>query len=447
MLQQHVDAFRHLGGGRKGLFVVLRYVFITTAAYLIVFQNADQTIGLGPALIIALALASNVALSLTSAEYLLAWYVTASILLTDTIWVSWALHQTGASVQDLFALYAFVLFLATVGERPLLAILGGTVMSAANLHLPAGSSLLTSHNLLQLVFLYAVALFYGHVMGQVKHERRRADRGFAWARHLEAIVEERTRELRRLYDESIEANRLKNEFVASISHDLRTPLNVIVGYADVLLESEDLGQYERTQLVRRVRHAAVSLKQLVDRLLDLGKLETGRVPVERVPLPLGPWMAEMRERERIPLAPGVRLDWRAPAGLPTIETDEPKLRSVLDNLVNNAIKFTVRGSITVSLEVLPAANGVQLTVGDTGPGIPSAEIPRILEPFHQGEPAPNGAHHGVGLGLAIVDRYVALLGGKLEVRSRVGVGTTFLVSLPLARHERASFATSPYRAA
>jgi signal transduction histidine kinase len=142
-------------------------------------------------------------------------------------------------------------------------------------------------------------------------------------------------------------------------------------------------------------------------------------------------MAEMYSRERIPLAPGVCLYWRTPAMLPTIETDEPKLRSIVDNLVNNAIKFTARGSITVSVDVLPASTAVQLKVEDTGPGIPSTELPRVFEPFHQGAPAANGAHHGVGLGLAIVSRYVSLLGGRLDVLSEVGVGTTFTVSLPM----------------
>ena len=431
MAEQHVDAFRHLGGGRKGLFVVLRYVFITTAAYLVIFQTSVATVDTAITATIALALASNVVLSLTSAKHVFAWYVEIPVLLGDTIWVSWALHRTGATAQELLLLYFFVLFVATIGEKPLLAILGGTAMSVASLHYADQSTILTSRNLLQVVFFYAVALFYGHVMGQLRHERQRADRGFRWARELEAIVEERTRELQRLYQESIDANRLKNELVASISHDLRTPLNVIVGYTDMLLESDDLAQRERRDLVGRVRHAALALKQLVDRVLDLGKLETGKVPVECAPLSLEAWIADMYARERIPLAQGVQLDWRMPASLPTIETDEPKLRSIVDNLVNNAIKFTARGSITVSLDVLPAAGGVRLTVQDTGPGIPSSDLPRIFEPFRQGEPAANGAHHGVGLGLAIVSRYVSLLGGTLDVASEVGVGTRFSVLLPM----------------
>jgi signal transduction histidine kinase len=430
MAERHVDGFRHLGGGRKGVFVVLRYVFITTAAYLVIFTAPGNGLDVAIALAIALALASNVALSVASPRRL-AWYVEAAVLLADTVWVSWALHRTGAPSHQLVLLYALVLCLMTAAETPLLAILAGTAVGAASLDFSAQGALLTSRSLLQIVFFYAVALFYGHVMGQLRLERQRADRGFAWARELETIVEERTRELQRLYDESIEANRLKTEFVASISHDLRTPLNVIVGYVDMLLEDRTLGPLECTRLVHRVRHAALALKQLVDRVLDLGRLETGKVPVERTALALGPWLAEMHGRERIPLAPGVRLHWLTPAVLPTIDTDEPKLRSIVDNLVNNAIKFTARGSITVSVDVVPASTAVQLTIQDTGPGIPSTELPKIFEPFHQGAPAANGAHHGVGLGLAIVSRYVALLGGTLDVLSEVGVGTRFTVSLPM----------------
>jgi signal transduction histidine kinase len=290
----------------------------------------------------------------------------------------------------------------------------------------------TSRSLLQVVFFYAVALFYGHVMSQLKHERRRADRGFAWAHELEAVVEQRTRELRRLYGNSLEANRLKDEFVANMSHELRTPLNIIMGYADMLLDGVELGPAERAQLLVRVREAAGELKHLVDGVLDLGKLESGRVPVTLEPLALNQWISDMRQRERIPLAPGVRLEWSVAAGLPTIDTDEPKLRIVLDNLVNNAIKFTVHGAVTVSLGVMGDGSHIQLAVDDTGPGIPPADLYRIFEPFHQGKVPSYGTHHGVGLGLTIVNRYVTLLGGRLEVTSVVGSGTTFTVTLPVA---------------
>src|SRR5262249_27084181 len=156
------------------------------------------------------------------------------------------------------------------------------------------------------------------------------------------------------------------------------------------------------------------LMHLVDSVLDLGKLDAGKVPVDVEPLDLGPWMAEQRDRDRMPLHDGVALEWRIPPGLPTIRTDAAKLRIVLDNLVNNAIKFTVRGRITV--EVCELGGSVEIRVRDTGPGIAERDLAKIFDAFHQvGEQEQRQG--GVGLGLAIVDRYLRLLGGTVTVES------------------------------
>jgi signal transduction histidine kinase len=304
-------------------------------------------------------------------------------------------------------------------------------VSLVNVYLSDHATVWNSRDLLRIVFFYTVALFYGYVLGQIKHERQRADRGFAWARALEVKVAERTDQLRVLYNASLEASRLKSEFVASISHELRTPLNVILGYTEMLLDHDATAdRSEHDRLVLRARAAACSLLQLVDSVLDLGKLDAGKVPVEVEPLALGDWMAEQRERDRIPLQDGVRMQWTVPATLPTLRTDPAKLRIVLDNLVNNAIKFTIRGAITVGARHLLERDAVEIQVEDTGPGIDKADIRKIFDPFHQ---APNGRdneHGGVGLGLAIVDRYVRLLGGKIAVESTLGVGTRFVITLP-----------------
>jgi signal transduction histidine kinase len=423
--------FRHAGGGRKGLFVVLRYVFIVAASYLVVFQDSGHAVSAGPALMIAIALASNVVLSILPQQYVFAWYIEAPVMVADTLWVSWALHQTGSTGVELFLLYFFVIFLAWVGERTWLALAGSTIVSLVNVYLSNHATVWNSRDLLRIVFFYTVALFYGYVLGQIKHERQRADRGFAWARALEVKVAERTDQLRVLYNASLEASRLKSEFVASISHELRTPLNVILGYTEMLLDPDATAdRAEHDRLVLRARAAACSLLQLVDSVLDLGKLDAGKVPVEVEPLALGDWMAEQRERDRIPLQDGVRMRWTVPATLPTVRTDPAKLRIVLDNLVNNAIKFTIRGAITVGARHLLERDVVEIQVEDTGPGIDKADTRKIFEPFHQ---APNGrdnAHGGVGLGLAIVDRYVRLLGGKIAVESTLGVGTRFVITLP-----------------
>ncbi|MGH7894537.1 MAG: sensor histidine kinase, partial [Candidatus Binatia bacterium] len=325
---------------------------------------------------------------------------------------------------------------------------GSTVVSLANLYFSDHVSLFESRDLLRVVFFYAVALFYGHVLGQIKHERQRADRGFAWARALEAKVAERTDQLEVLYTESLEASRLKSEFVASISHELRTPLNIILGYTEMLLDRDVTStEPERERLVRRARDAACNLMHLVDSVLDLGKLDAGRVPIAVETLALGPWMAEQRDRDRMPLHGDVRLEWSIPPALPPIKTDPAKLRIVLDNLVNNAIKFTVRGAITVGVRDLVERDAIELWVDDTGPGIASADLRKIFEPFRQGAQTAGRPQGGVGLGLAIVDRYLRLLGGRIDVASTLGVGTRFVLTLPCAgpdaaRGERAERAAA-----
>src|SRR5215470_12326440 len=205
------ENFRHLGGGRKGLFLLLRYMFIIAAAYLLVFQAAERPPSPTVGLMIAVALASNLLFSFTPAEYLFSWYLEAPILVADTLWVSWALHSTGAAGQEFFLLYFFVLFFAMLGEKLPLLLLGSTLVSAANIYLTPTAFMWSSSQLLRIVFFYMVALFYGHVLGRIRHERDRAERGYAWARELELKVAERTAELQRLYDQSIEVSQLKSE--------------------------------------------------------------------------------------------------------------------------------------------------------------------------------------------------------------------------------------------
>jgi signal transduction histidine kinase len=425
--------FRHLGGGRKGLFLLLRYLFIVAASYLLIFQA--KAVDTTPAVMIAVALLSNVVLSMLPSHYVFAWYVEAPVMVADTLWVSWALHSTGSSGgQEFFLLYFFVLFLAALGESLMLVMLGSTLVSIANVYFSDGASVWTAAALLRIVFFYTVALFYGHVLGQIKRERQRADRGFAWARELEAIVAERTEELRRLYKESLAASRLKSELVANMSHELRTPLNIILGYSEMLLDRGPDGSEEPLRMVSRIRESARGLMQLVDSVLDLGKLESGKMPVQNQSVPLDRLMRDVRDRERMPLAMGVQIGWETPPHLPVVETDQAKLTVILDNLINNAIKFTAKGRITVTVRDLPSRAQVEFRVDDTGPGIDEEHLPTVFEPFHQLDGSSERAYGGVGLGLAIVQRYVTLLGGELKVYSRVGRGTSFMVMLPYRPH-------------
>jgi signal transduction histidine kinase len=384
---------------------------------------------------IAVALASNVILSVLPVRLVFSWYVEAPVLVADTLWVSWALHTTGSRGQEFFLLYFFVLSLAVLGENLVLVVVGSTLASIANMYWESDGSFWTSGQLLRIVFFYTVALFYGYVINQIKHERQRADKGFAWARELEARVSERTAELSRLYSAAQAASRLKSEFMATISHELRTPLHIIMGYAELLLDEEvKLPEAERRRMLRRIFDAAGAQTHLVESVLDLGRAEAGKMPIEQQPLRLDRFMHEFQLRPRPSPSPGVSLEWHIAPGLPVVETDSDKVLTILDNLLNNAIKFTDSGTITVRVDDVPASECVELRVEDTGPGIAEEYLPAIFEPFRQLDGTPTRRHGGAGLGLAIVHRYVELLGGKIEVHSRLGVGTTFIVTLPYGVH-------------
>src|SRR5262245_8699439 len=423
--------FRHLGGGRKGLFLLLRYLFIISASYLILFHTGQPTVEPVQAVMVAVALASNVALGFMPTQTLFAWYVEVPIIVADTLWVSWALSSTGAIGGDFFLLYVFVLFLAATGGNPLMVGLGSVLVSVANLYFIRHAAVLSTPVLLRVAFFFAVALFYGHVVAETRHERERADAGLRWAKDLETKVAERTADLRRLYDEAQAANRAKSEFVASMSHELRTPLNIIMGYSEMLLDvdpTRDGPQHD--QILARIRRSARGLLELVDSVLELRRLENARAEVHRTPVALGPFLDDLRTTERHPAAPGVHVTWEVPAHLPVASTDAGKLAVLLNNLVNNALKFTRAGHVHVGSRMLPGEGIIEFVVEDTGPGIAAADLVTIFEPFKQLDHT--GRFGGVGLGLAIVQRHAALLGAEVLVDSELGRGTTFRVRLPIA---------------
>src|SRR5262249_55122889 len=213
--------FRHFGGGRKGLFLVLRYVFITVAAYLLVFQNPGGQVSAPQALMIVAALASNVALSAIPQRSLFSWYVEAPVLIADTLWVSWAIHSTGAMGQEFFLLYFFVLFLAAASNNLAMVIFGAVFISLADVYLSGDAFTITTGRMLPVAFPSPVPLFYGEVLGEIRRERQRADRGFAWARELEARVAKRTAALQRLYVDNVIASRVRSERFADLARELR----------------------------------------------------------------------------------------------------------------------------------------------------------------------------------------------------------------------------------
>jgi PAS domain S-box-containing protein len=235
----------------------------------------------------------------------------------------------------------------------------------------------------------------------------------------------------RLMAELNEANDIKSDFVATMSHELRTPLSVIIGYADLLIDGT-VGNLtgEQADMLRRMRRNAFDLIELISSTLDLSRLQRGHVELslERTTLAdLGGQVAEEAHTQHD--KPGVSMECRIPADLPTVYTDAPKLKLILRNLLLNALKFTNEGSVT--LTAAARDGGVECVVSDTGVGIAPELLPVIFEPFRQLAAGRDRRHGGFGLGLYIVKRMVELLEGRIDVASEVGRGTVFRVWIPV----------------
>lgn len=236
--------------------------------------------------------------------------------------------------------------------------------------------------------------------------------------------------LRRASEASAVANRAKSEFLATMSHELRTPLSVILGYIDILLDEEEAIIPEHREALRRIEYNARELLGLITAVLDVSRLEAGRLPVEISTVDVPTLLKEL-EQDTQDLQDQARLTfiWEATTTLPPLQTDQGKLKIILKNLFANAVKFTEHGSIAVRAE--NQNDGVAFTVQDTGFGIPPEALTAIFEPFHQANGHAAERVGGVGLGLAIVQRMVTLLGGKVSVESTVGSGSTFRVWVPI----------------
>ncbi|HYV04973.1 MAG TPA: response regulator, partial [Blastocatellia bacterium] len=221
-------------------------------------------------------------------------------------------------------------------------------------------------------------------------------------------------------------------FLADMSHELRTPMNAIIGFTSLLVDDRSLRLNDRhRRSLERVSRNARDLLELINNVLDLSKIEAGRMDVYAEPADA----RDLIERalgvvESLKEGRPIQLSSRVENGLPALRTDRTKLQQILINLLSNAIKFTQIGEVRVAAE-RAGGEQIRITISDTGVGIAEPDLARVFEEFRQVGGSGRGARTGTGLGLAITRRLVEMLGGRIDVTSRLGEGSSFAVTLPI----------------
>jgi signal transduction histidine kinase len=286
----------------------------------------------------------------------------------------------------------------------------------------------------------------------ILHDRREAielerlyDQLKAASAQLERRVQEATSALvhhnellRRQAIELEQASVAKSQFLANVSHDVRTPLNAILGYTSLLLRgvSGELEPAQRESLAR-VDANARHLLALISEILDIARIEAGKMPVRISSIKLRELIGEiMTEVEPLIAGSNLEVTTKATPGLSVIRSDRQKVKQILLNLLTNALKFTPRGSVTVTCALHRSKRELAIAVRDTGIGIAEADQARIFEAFSQADPASTRETGGTGLGLAICQRLAAVLGGRITLESKVRQGSTFTLVIPFRSKRR-----------
>jgi PAS domain S-box-containing protein len=266
-------------------------------------------------------------------------------------------------------------------------------------------------------------------------------------RRQEAMLREKNEELETLVAQLLEADRLKNEFLANTSHELRTPLNSIIGFLNLVVDGLCESEEERMELLNHALQSGRHLLSLINDVLDLARMEAGRLQVELGDVDIGPLLNEVsatmavqaREKQLDLFCPFL------PEGL-VVTADEARLRQVFVNVIANAIKFTPQGKVTIGVENAPGSPFVEVWIQDTGIGVEPEKRTRLFQKFSQGDTSTTRKYGGSGLGLAIVKELVEMMGGAVRLESPgEAKGTT--VTLMLARSARPQSLEDAARAA
>ena len=249
----------------------------------------------------------------------------------------------------------------------------------------------------------------------------------------------------------------KSAFLASMSHELRTPMNAIKGFTNLVLRRGKDQPWERSEEnLQKVSHASDHLLTMINDLLDLSKIEAGRMYVNPETFDVAQMIRDSCDTVSPLMQEGVELKQDVPDDIGEVNTDRARVQQMVINLLSNAIKFTDKGTVTVSASrlasrsptahsssgasakedsPLPTPASLIISVSDTGKGIPADELPTLFDEYRQVEGSESSVQKGTGLGLSITKKFAELLGGSIGVDSEIGKGSTFTVRVPVTYHD------------
>jgi signal transduction histidine kinase len=395
---------------RKAITAV-QWLVAIAVSYLVITTN-DFDLGEPlPAALIVISLGLAVLLQRLPEVLFETHIVEPGLLLVDSILIFSAITSSQQIPWDFLILFFFCVFIAAIGENLLQIGVGCVLLSSAFVLFisPDAARLSTAHPnfLFRVPFMFGISIFYGYVASQIKNEKKRAAK-------------------------MAESARLKRQLVCALAHDIKTPLNVIFGHAQLLAEAsgEHSTSAERKRSFKCIRENIDGIVKLITEFLDIAKLESWKSHGESNLVEVNVIAEEVVHQQRVMareknLILKLELDDKVAATL----GDRDQLQRALANLVSNAIKFTPSGGrITVSSRM--NKKNIVLRVKDTGIGIRAEEIPNVFSEFQRFRGAED--IEGTGLGLFIVKTIVEAHGGSVSVESEASIGTTFTIQLPLA---------------
>jgi signal transduction histidine kinase len=398
----------HLAMPTKPSVILIRWPVVIICSYLLLYPSVELVPPWVLNFFILVYIASNIALYFVHEKRFASSSFYSPLVVADTVVLTVSLVINGHVEADFYLTYFLLIIICCIFENPkilmLVAVLAPVVYTILLFRSPGSFE---PSVFLRLPFLFIVSLFYGYFTQLVRAEKA-------------------------LKEEAEQRNRGKKDALDIVSHEFRTPLNLISGYAQAL-KNKTLGDVapEQEQALAKILRQSDILLYMVDSILDLARIEAGEFLVQREEIRLSEYFRELRINHELPVEKPVSVRWSLPADLPTIRSDKAKLTIVLQNLINNAIKFTDEGTVDVSARVAADKKLLEIEVADTGIGIPKEALPIIFEKFRQADSSSTRVHGGVGLGLHIVKVFIELLGGSVTVKSEPNRGSTFTVLLPI----------------